>query len=255
MTLFRDLTEDEIAMVHGGTIVVTGTRPSPVSPIWGGGGRWSSRGAGNSSGASDSSVDPECTCSLHGYTGEQVLDIKADSEAAEVLREINSKANQNMEYGSIIYVGTNGEIMHTPLISSPDFRTRLDYSALPKNADGTPDYSSVIGMVHSHPHYLTNGTGGLDNYYDPSDPDYLLTPSNRTDMPDDWDVYDSFIANITHDGGDASLFSMYVAGFDGSKLVLKEYTGSDRGTTNGNDGDSVSADAIDPGVGCLVHGF
>lgn len=171
-----------------------------------------------------------------------------DAEAAKILTEIKSQANQNMEYGSIIWRSPSGVLRHTPLMPSPDEMARFDYSALPQNADGTPDYSVIVGYVHSHPQFVQNASGGVTPYYNQNDPDYLLYPSQAHIGPDgqtrgDWLTWDGLEANILHDGGNVSNFRQYVAGFNGTDLVLKEYNAADYET-----GTSASGEDVDPGT-------
>jgi hypothetical protein len=251
MGYFRELTGDELELVAGGdgeTIVVTGTRLIRVNNNWGSTG-W------DDPGSSSQPVPPDCTCGMNGDEQAQV-DTIADQEAAEVLREILAKANQKMEYGSIIYIDANGTITHTPLVNSGSFTTQLDWSAVPKNADGTTDFSRVLGVVHSHPQYLPNadGTAGYTNYYDPTQPDRLLYPSDRDDIQDDWDFYDNIAAKIAADGGDASQFSLYIAGYNGSTLALNQYFGNDKHTTTSSSGDAIDKDYTSPVFGCELHG-
>lgn len=134
--------------------------------------------------------------------------------------------------------------------------TRLDFSVVPKNADGTTDFSRVLAMVHSHPEWLPNedGSPGDTRRYDPDIPDYLLYPSDRDDREDDWDFYNRITGFIAGDGGDPSLFSMYIAGFNGSTLELNKYFGNDAHTTTVSAGDPVDPDYESPVYGCPIHG-
>lgn len=179
-----------------------------------------------------------------------------DEEAANVLREILAQADQRMEYGSVIYIGADGTVTHSPLRPSPDFRTQLDYSMVPKNADGTTDFSRVLAVVHSHAEWLPNedGSSGYTRYYTDTDPDRLLYPSDRDNIEDDWDYYNRITGFIAGDGGDPSLFAMYIAGFNGTTLELNKYYGNDAHTTTVSSGDPVDPNYTSPVRSCPVHG-
>lgn len=185
-------------------------------------------------------------------TEQERTDSVVDEQAAEVLKAILAQPDQRMEYGSVIYVDANGNIQASPLRSSPNFTTQLDFSMVPLGSDGTTDFSRVLAVVHSHPEWLPNedGSSGYTRYYNDDIPDYLLYPSNRSDMPDDWDFYSDIANRITADGGDASQISMYIAGYNGTTLVLTQYFGNDSRTATSSDGDSVDPNYISPLTSC-----
>lgn len=187
---------------------------------------------------------PQCSCA--GMTPAQKAEQAIDAEAAQILAEIKAEANQNMEYGSLIWKDASGNLHHTPLIPSPDNMARFDFSSLPQNADGTPDYSVIVDFVHSHPEFQPDQFGVPERYFTDADPDYLLYPSQTYTAANgstvgDWLTWDGLGANILHDGGNVSNFRQYVAGFDGTKLVLKEYNAADYGT-----GSSAGGETVDP---------
>lgn len=255
---FRELTVDELDLVAGGddgqVITVVGSRLYRYFNAMNATFMYGMSGY-DDPGSSSQPVPPQCTCGL-GDDPAAHLDALADQESAEVLREILAKANQNMEYGSIIYLDANGNITHTPLQASATFMTQLDLSAIPKNADGTTDFSRILGMVHSHPQWLPNenGSPGLTNYFTSADPDRLLYPSDRDDRQDDWDYYSWMVDHIAADGGDASNFSMYIAGFDGTTLKLNQYFGNDAHTNTSASGDPVDQNYVSPTSSCELHG-
>ena len=211
----------------GGGGITTGRNYSPNMPGDGGGG---------------DSADPDCACAT--LTPTQRLEQNIDAETAKVLQDILQQANQNMEYGSLIWQDSSGVLHHTPLASSPDYHTRFDASSLPMNADGTTDFSVIVGIVHSHPAYLPNSqTGVLEPYFDPNDPDRLLYPS-QTHVRDgvtqgDWLVYDQYASLISQDGGNVDNLDFYIIGFDGSQLVINEFGWADRETDTVASGDRV----------------
>lgn len=180
-------------------------------------------------------------------TEAQALDAKIDTEADKIRAEILSQANQNMEYGSIIYVDADGQIRHTPLLPSVGDSANLFYDALP-DRNGQNDYSTVLAVVHSHPQYIIPNPTPDDALTDSRDPDKLLTPSIRTDS-DDWSNFDGFINLISAQGGDAAHFSTYILGHNGSTMVLNQYFADDRNTTTSASGDFVSV-GYDPGIHC-----
>lgn len=241
-------------MTNGAEIVVTGTRLTRYFNNMNATFMWGSAGY-DDPGSSSQPVPPECTCGMEGDANAQLASV-TNEEAAKVIRDILAQANQRMEYGSVIYIGADGTVTHNPLRSSTDFRTQLDFSGVPKNADGTTDFSRVLAVVHSHPQYLPNadGTPGHTNYFDSSDPDYLLYPSDRDDMEDDWDFYDRVAGYITADGGDASSFSLYIAGFNGTSLELNKYFGNDAHTTTAASGETVDKNYVSPVYSCPLHG-
>ncbi len=253
----RELTEAELDLISGGygyddeDIVVTGT-PYPPSfppyfypPVFPPDGGYPPYG-----GTPPTTTPPPPTCpDTSKMSPQERDDYEIDAEAADVRREILAMPDQNMEYGALLYRDSTGQMQHTPLQISPDYHTKIAYDALPKNTDGTPDYSKVVGMIHSHPQYLPNGTGGLDNYYDPNEPGRLIRPSNvhvRDGVSQgDWKAWDSIIANIQYDGGDTSKFRQYIAGYNGGptgELLLNEYSAVHYETTAGTGG-------LNPGIG------
>lgn len=241
---FRDLTDEELSLASSDeTIIVTGTRLvstyNTMNLLM-----WSVDG-GDYNGGSSSQPEPPC---WWGMSEQEKVDSLIDEEAAKILQEILAQADQKMEYGSVIYIDANGNIQHSPLRPSSDFTTRLDFSMVPLGADGTTDFSRVIAVVHSHPQWLPNedGSAGYTNYFRPSDPDFLLYPSDRSDIQDDWDYYDWITNQILNDGGDPSQFSMYIAGFNGSTLELNQYFGDDKHTTTVDSGDHVDANYESP---------
>ncbi len=238
----RTMNEDE------GPIVVTGTRYSRLDTY-----SWWDSGPGadywtvHSEDTGGLEREPDCTCS--GMTEAQRQEQAIDAEVADILREITAQANQNMEYGSLIWRDSTGALHHTSLAPSPDYHTRFDASSLPMNADGTTDFSGVVAMVHSHPAFLPDGLGGLDPYFTSSSPDRLLYPS-QTHTRDgvvqgDWITFDYYAAQIAADGGNAAGFTQYVIGFDGQKLVIKEYDAADRETATSADGETVDPNTED----------
>lgn len=174
------------------------------------------------------------------------IDSITDDMADKVLDEIKKQPNQNMEYGAVIFVNAFGNLEFSPLRPSASFTTQLDVSVLPKKSEGTTDYSSVLGLVHSHPRSLPGTDGSLIEYYNPLDMNYLLSPSIRDDMPDDWFVYDQIKGFIDRDGGDSSQFSMYIAGYNGIGLVLNEFGEEDRESEDGEGDEPVPAGYISP---------
>lgn len=227
------LHKDSISLASE-TIVVTGTRPPPYDPYTDGSG-------GSLPGYTDTSGDTastetggESTCTCAGMTEAEKREQAIDAEVAKVLDQILAKANQAMEYGSLIWIDRNGTVRHTPLIPSPDEKARIDTSELPSLPDGRTDFSGVVAMVHSHPRYIAyNDT----TYYDPTRPERLLVP-----WEGDWASFDSYSALITSTGGNASTFQQYIIGFSDGKLLIKQYNASDKGTVNASDGDSVDPD-------------
>ena len=246
---FRHLTDDELTLTSGETIVVTGTRLTStfnaLNLLM-----WTVDGSDPNGG---SSSQPEQPC-WWGMSDQELTNSLVDELAAEILRQILALPNQKMEYGSAIYVDANGNLQHTPLMASSDFRTQLNLSNVPKNSDGTTDFTRILAVVHSHPQYLPNenGSPGYTNYYDPNDPDYLLYPSDRPegDVQDDWDYYDWMTNQILNDGGDPTQFSMFIAGFNGATLELNKYYGDDKHTTTVASGDHIDDNYISPLNSC-----
>jgi hypothetical protein len=241
---FRDLTDDELSLASDSQpIVITAPRLSStfdtLNML-----RWSVDGY-DYYGGSSSQPDPPC---WWGMTEQEKTDSLVDEEAAEVLRLILSQANQRMEYGSAIYIDDAGFMQHTPLMPSSDFRTQLNLSDVPRNADGTTDFTRIVSVVHSHPQFLPNADGspGYTNYYSSDIPDRLLYPSDRDDIQDDWDYYDWMTTQIFLDGGDPSQFSMFIAGYNGSTLELNQYFGDDEHTTTAQSGDRVDQNYTSP---------
>jgi hypothetical protein len=206
----------------------------------GGGGGGGSTGGGGAVGPEE---PPPCNCD--GLTAAQKAENDIDAEAAKILNEILGQANQNMEYASIIWRDSSGVLHHTPLIPTADETGDFDLSALPQNADGSPDYSGVVGFIHSHPAWVTFAGIGPVYMYNRNDPGYLLYPSQTHTAPDgvtvrgDWIVWDSLVNQILFDGGNVANFRQYIAGFDGTKLVLKEYNASDYETNNPATGEDI----------------
>lgn len=230
-------------------VTVTGVRVVYTSTGWGLEGHNAPR-EGSSEGATrpDDPPDPECTCTLSSMTEAQALDAMIDAEANKIREEILAKADQNTEYGSIIYVDSAGKIQHTPLQPPlAGYEANLDYNSLPKNQYGHPDYTRALAVVHSHPQKM-----GESILTDPDNPDKLLVPSNL-DSSDDWDNFDGFIKNITDQGGNPADFSTYILGHNGTKMVLNEYHANDRSTSTSADGDLVPVD-YNPAAHCDYHG-
>lgn len=174
-----------------------------------------------------------CTCSYSSI--EERDDKNVDAEVAEVLREILARANQNMEYGSLIWVDNNGFLQHTSLIPTSTERAAINVDDLPRMTDGTNrhDFSRVVAMVHSHPKHLD--VTGRD-LVDPLKPEYLLYPWSG-----DWESFDSYADLIRSAGGNASRFEQYIIGYDpiSKSLLINEYDASDRGTNTVASGDPV----------------
>ena len=179
---------------------------------------------------------PEECQSTEGMSQEDKWDAMLDYIASLIRGEILSQPNQAMEYGALIFVNSQGQLRSTRLINSPDYRTALNISDLPTNQHGHPDYSTVVGIIHSHPRWLPRSDGTLEDYYSPSDPTRLLRPSNahfrNGAVQGDWITTSQIIQNITSQGGNASNFRIYVAGFDGTTLGLNRYTSADYETTS-----------------------
>lgn len=223
-------------------IVVTGTRPQTIwDPSMGG----SDPGGGGDTGGGGGTGEPieeECHCS--SLTPEEQQEQNIDAKVAEVLQDILNQANQNMEYGSMIWMDRSGVIQHTPLRPSPDYHAAFDLSVLPLNPDGTTDFSGIMAIVHSHPGQIQDSsTGQLVNYFDPNNPDRLLYPS-QTHTRDgitqgDWITYDNYARLIAASGGDASRLQHYIVGWDGTKFVIKQYDAADRETNTSASGDNV----------------
>jgi hypothetical protein len=222
-------------------IVVTGTRPrtiddDPWEPNPGDPGPGDGGGGG---GGGDPPGEDLCSTLTAAQKAEKAI----DAEAAKILNEILAQIDQKMEYASIIWRDVAGILHHTPLIPTSDRPGRFDLSALPQNSDGSPDYSGVVGFIHSHPEWVADGAGGHIYMYRPYDPGYLLYPSNTYTLDGvtqgDWLVWDSLIQQILFDGGNVSNFRQYIAGFDGDNLVLKEYNAADAGTTDPANGENV----------------
>lgn len=232
--LMRALPKRDSIALAGETIVVTGTRPPPYDPYTDG-------SDGNVPGYADNSGDSTSietgegsTCICATMTEAEKREQAIDAEVAEVLEDILAKAYQAMEYGSLIWIDSNGSVQHTPLISTPDEKARIDSSALPRAADGiTPDWSVVVAMVHSHPRYIAYNN---QVYYDLGNPDYLLYPWSG-----DWASYDGYANNIGNAGGNVSAFTQFIIGWDGTKFVISEYDAADRGTNTSNDGEAVDS--------------
>jgi hypothetical protein len=126
------------------------------------------------------------------------------------------------------------------------YHAAMNLSVLPTNPDGTPDYSTVIAMVHSHPPFLPSPeTGALEPYFSESFPDRLLYPSQSHTrdgvVQGDWITYDMYAGRIAADGGNISSFQQYIIGWDGSKFVIMQYDAADRET-----GTSTSGQNVDP---------
>lgn len=220
-----------------GTIVVVGDSPGEEYDPYTDGSYGGGAGAADD-GTGDASITPNdgegATCPCAGMTEAQKREQAIDAEVAKVLEEILKLANQDMEYGSLIWIGKDGTVNHTPLIPSPDEKARIDPSELPTLPDGRTDYSGVVAMVHSHPRYIAyNDTV----YYDPTRPERLLVP-----WEGDWASFDSYSALIASTGGNASAFQQYIIGYADGKFVIKQYDASDKGTLSANDGDTVDPD-------------
>lgn len=240
------------------TIVVTGDRPGEDYDPYtdgsaGSGGSSIDDGTGEASITDGSEAEPPpCVCA--GMTEAEKLEQAIDAEVADVLEEILARADQNMEYGSLIWIDQYGVVQHTPLIPSPDYRARIDISALPLTVHGTPDWSVVVAMVHSHPRYLPRADGSLQDYYRPDDQDYLLYPS-QTHVRDgttqgDWIVFDQYATNIGNSGGDVATFDQYIIGFDGDGLAINEFGSEDRETNT-----VASGEAVDPNLEACTCSF
>ena len=255
----RELTEAELDLISGGydwdneDIVVTGSPYPPTyppywyPPVFSPGGYTPTPSPPPYTGGGNPPPPPPPTCpDTSTMTPEQKADYEIDSEAADVRREILAMGNQNMEYGAIIYRDAAGQLQHTPLRTSADYHANIAYDALPKNSDGTPDYSGVVGIIHSHPQYLPNANGTLDNYYNPADPGRLTRPSNAHTRDGvsqgDWVSWDSLVANINYDKGDASKLRQYIVGYDGTGMKLNEYNAANYET-------QTASGTLDPGMG------
>lgn len=243
--IFRGLTDEELSIASSDEpIVVTGYRLesffNSANLLM-----WSVDGYDDPG----SSSQPEPPC-WWGMTEQERTDSVVDEQAAQVLKAILAQPDQRMEYGSVIYVDANGDIQHSPLRPSSSFTTQLDFSMVPLGSDGTTDFSRVLAVVHSHPAEgpKRDGSAGYEPYYVEGQPEYLLVPSNWPEgtLADDWDHYDYIVNQITRDGGDASQFSLYIAGFNGTTLELNQYFGNDKNTTTANAGDPVELGYISP---------
>lgn len=178
-----------------------------------------------------------------------------DAEAAAVFQAIQARmqsapGEQFKEFGAAIYIDRDGTVKHTPLIDTPDQNARIDIGSLPTNEDGTPDYSTVIGFIHSHPNEIQQPGGGTQTYFGP-DPSQWTVPADymTAPHPGDWTVFNSWATNIAHDGGNAANFQMYIAGYNPytGQLELNRYSASDNnGNTRASDGDPVSSNAQPP---------
>ncbi len=216
-----------------GPIVVTGTRPpsedtyywyvsdgltspEPAEPAW-------------AISADDGLLGLVCHCA--GMTEAEKLQQAIDAEVAEIRREMLAMPRQDMEYGSLIYIDSNGEVQHTPLIETPDQFARLNAPALPDSSNPTrDDYSTVVAMVHSHPAYIAfNNT----NYYREGNT-YLLVP-----WEGDWISYEKNAALIASSGGSASTFKQYIIGWGDNGFAINEYDAADRYNTTLEDGESI----------------
>lgn len=216
-------------------IVVTGTRPRTYDPDPG-------SDPGSPPPPAGPGGEPACPCS--SFTAAQKAEQAVDAEAAKVREDILQQADQNMEYGSLIWRDSAGTLHSTPLRPSSDYHARFDLSGMPTNADGTTDFSGVVAMVHSHPEYLPNPTiGQPERYFTSEYPDRLLYPSQMHTRDGitqgDWLTFDRYAQLIAADGGNATAFKQYIVGFDGEKLVIYEYTADDRETNTAASGDSV----------------
>jgi hypothetical protein len=185
----------------------------------------------------DSAPMPACV-NMSSSTPEARLKQLLRFVAAEIRARILAQPNQAMEYGSIIFRQSNGEIGYTSLQNSPDFRTKIAWNELPNS-----DYTKVLGIIHSHPRYLPDSTGALVDYYDPLLPDRLLRPSNdyafNGQMIGDWITTDAIISN-----GAPNTLSIFITGFNGTNLGLNEYSNADNRTTTTKN--PVSLDTLPP---------
>lgn len=138
---------------------------------------------------------------------------------------------------------------NTPLQENLTGHTAIANSAYLPQKNGQPDYTDVIGHIHSHPKCLPNGTNPdgsvhyTDWYSGQTDLTILMRPSQAHQNPDgswsgDWVTYNSImslIGNSRNDpnyvANDPSRFTMFIAGFDGNDLGLNEYSPTDNGTT------------------------
>lgn len=190
--------------------------------------------------------EPQVCIDTRGMSDDQKAQIMIDFFSGQMLLEVYGKEDQAKEYGALIYRGSDGFLYHTPLRSNGDFRADLSVSFLPiKN--GTPDWSVVVGVFHSHPQFLMEpGHTTPTDWYRPNQPDLLLYPSNdyvfQNQTIGDWITTDSIRANILHDGGNPDI-AIFIAGYrvdaGPGGLLLHRYSHADKGGT-------VPKNPIDP---------
>lgn len=213
---FRKLSQQELEMVSGGDIVVTGNRPGGGWPWWDWGSGYGGDDGdydGGGGGGSDTPPEPP-----HPTPCEQ--EAQADEQAQQAADQINAAFGitpgtfslnntlADQEYGAILYEDANGNIQTfgpeplTPVgVTGSLFSTEALYSAF-ENAG--LDRGSITGFVHNHP-------GGV----------FTDVDLNRYPSGADW----AAAAGAVELGADPATYSLYVVDGNGN---LREFAYADR---------------------------
>lgn len=206
---------------EGETLLVTHEREDEFNG--GGGGYYPGGGGGGGTGDGGGFNDPaddfeECQ-DTSTMTPEQREDYEVAREAAEIAREIQAAAERDSrEYGALIYRDANGTITHTPLI--PGGATSV--SNWP-NTDGF-DYSTVLGVVHSHP---ASGFASDSPYQR-----LIPTPDQgAVGGQGDWAFFNSVQAHIIYDLVYTHGYSQTAASARAGQLVQFVYGATDMSGT------------------------
>ena len=197
-------------------VIVTGLRIRAGAPSGGGGGsgdqvdpNWTQMQLMSSDyeGKAGTSNQP---CYPSAPQDDKELANAIDGKVAEVAGEIVSRSGAfgdmtvKREYGSVVYMGADGKLHHTPLQEPVDFRANINYSSLP---GGGADYSTVVAIIHSHP----------PGYFDANYPEYLVFPSEPYQhigvLIGDWLSYASLVDNVRNAGGNPNIVEQYVLGW------------------------------------------
>lgn len=162
-----------------GEIIVYGRRitfPFGTPPAGGGGGG-PPLGDADSINPIEGPLEPLCAdiSFLSDADKEKYLIRYLSQKIADLIR---NNPVQNREWGSAIWQDANGNFHFTSFIPTMTPQAQINWNDLPQ-INGQPDWSRVRGFIHSHPQLnlpLDPITGGEENYYDTTDPSYLLRP-------------------------------------------------------------------------------
>jgi len=189
-TMLRCLTAQELEMVSGGDIVVTGDRPGG-NDWWGwdwgsGGDDYDDNDYGGGGGGGSSPPPPPAEPD-HDCEGEAVNAARAAIDAATQGDSFNDGSDRQPEYGNTVARDGDGFT-----VSDTNQGQSYHQSDQPATTLNPPDgfgWSDVVGMVHSHPP-SGNSTTDRDNRA-PSGEDWLAADEavNRGADPDELVIY------------------------------------------------------------------